>query len=72
MQLPGLMLKLQDGTPIAWAFIGVILCLSSGQPGIVADTETGLHGSLISLHCEVSRHCFPVAGESWPHAGFLT
>ncbi|QLI68211.1 uncharacterized protein G6M90_00g035550 [Metarhizium brunneum] len=33
VQLPGLMLKLQDGTPIAWAFIG-------------------LHGSLISLHCE--------------------
>lgn len=47
------MLKLKDGTPIAWAFIG-----NSPWTRLIdssTHSEAGLDGSLISLHCEVSQ-----------------
>jgi hypothetical protein len=50
-RMPSLVIKLDDGTPISWAFLGNI----PRQLMWLNWPELGFDGSLISLHCEVCR-----------------
>lgn len=51
LMLPSTMVRLDDGTPVAWAFMGEL-----GQYWDIAPrlTPSGLDGTIITLHVEVS------------------
>ncbi|KAF4976590.1 hypothetical protein FZEAL_6768 [Fusarium zealandicum] len=47
-RMPSLVIKLDDGTPVSWAFLGWFLSTLS----LFLLTRLGFDGSLVSLHCE--------------------
>lgn len=57
--LPSLAVRLDDGTPIAWAFLGESMCVCLHSMVFLALTPIplavpGLDGTIITLHVEVS------------------
>jgi len=51
--LPNTVVRLEDGTPIAWAFMGELEFIRIVQPTTDA-CPAGLDGTIITLHVEVS------------------
>ena len=54
MRMQSLFIKLEDGTPVAWAFIGMTMQITSLDYLLL--TCAGFDGSLVSLHCEVGTN----------------